>query len=195
MHHDASRLPCFAPRLQCEAQVLGVLAHPNIIGVRDLGCEAGVFFLAMEYVRGRTLRQLLQEQGRLPWHCSVAIMRPLCDAVQHAHDHGVIHRDIKPENILIDDEGTVRLGDFGIARLVQGTETNDVRLTRPTAVLGTQGYMAPEQYEPGRPVDARADIFAPGGRALRDVDRRTASGGFHRPAASRASIRGSMPSF
>jgi WD40 repeat protein len=162
LHRDTSLLPGFATRLQREGQVLGVLNHPNIIGVRDLGCEAGVFYLAMECVSGKTLRQLLVEQGRLSWRRAAAIMAPLCDAVQHAHDHGIVHRDIKPENILIDDDGKVRLGDFGIARLIQGDDPAGARLTRATAVLGTQGYMAPEQYEPGRTIDQRADIFALG---------------------------------
>ena len=80
--------------------------------------------------------------------------------MQHAHDHGVVHRDIKPENILLDETGAVRLGDFGIARLVGGDEASS--LTRTTAVLGTHGYMAPEQCEPGRSIDHRADIFALG---------------------------------
>ncbi|OAI39773.1 hypothetical protein AYO40_05465 [Planctomycetaceae bacterium SCGC AG-212-D15] len=162
LHPRCASEPGFAARLQREGQVLAALAHPHIIGVRDLGCEAGVYYLAMECVTGKTLRQCLQDEGPLPWPRAAAILDQLCQAVQHAHDHGVIHRDIKPENVLLDADGRVRLGDFGIARLVTGDDSSALRLTQASAVLGTQGYMAPEQCEPDRAVTPRADIYALG---------------------------------
>lgn len=157
LHDACARQPGFPPRFQREGQVLAALAHPHIIGVHDLGCEAGVYYLAMEHVAGQTLRQRL-DAGRLPLPEAVAIFAQLCDALQCAHDAGVIHRDVKPENVLLDAAGHVKVGDFGIAKLVSGG--TPLSLTCTDAVLGTRSYMAPEQLERGKEVDHRADVYA-----------------------------------
>jgi len=151
----------FPLRFQREGQMLAALDHPHIVGVHDLGCEAGVYYLAMELVPGQTLRQRLGS-GPLPWSEAVAIFGQLCDALQYAHDRGIVHRDIKPENILL-SSGTpalVKLGDFGIAKMVDSDPQSS--LTQANAVIGTRAYMAPEQLEHARPVDHRTDIYALG---------------------------------
>ena len=149
----------FPLRFQREGQLLAALDHPNIVGVYDLGCEAGVFYLAMELVPGHTLRQCLAN-GPLPWPRAVAMFGQLCDALQYAHERGIIHRDVKPENILVDDKGHVKIGDFGIAKLTSSDSAVPSALTASDAVIGTRCYMAPEQLERGKTVDHRADLYA-----------------------------------
>src|SRR5205823_6136192 len=111
------RDPAFAERFQREARALARLSHPNIVSVHDFG-EAGVhFFLLMEYVDGANLRRLLQG-GPLEPRLAMQVIPQICDALQYAHEEGVVHRDIKPENILLDSRGRVKIADFGLAKLV-----------------------------------------------------------------------------
>ncbi|MBL9146241.1 MAG: protein kinase [Verrucomicrobiaceae bacterium] len=158
--------PGFSERFQREAQALAKLSHPHIVTVHDFGRVGAFYFLLMEFVDGVNLRQLLQTKKLTPKE-ALSIVPPVCDALQCAHDHGIVHRDIKPENLLIDKAGTVKIADFGIAKMVERTSefiasddeaTNlEVRFTSP---LGTPAYAAPEQVKGN--ADHRADIYSLG---------------------------------
>lgn len=150
----------FANRFAREAQTMARLSHPNIVAIHDYGEAAGWFFFIMEYVDGVNLRQAIQAKSVQPKE-ALLIVGQVCEALQYAHDEGVVHRDIKPENILLDKRGRVKIADFGLAKLL-GHSTQDRRLTRTHQVMGTMGYMAPEQMEGSKEVDHRADLFALG---------------------------------
>jgi tRNA A-37 threonylcarbamoyl transferase component Bud32 len=170
--------PKFAERFLREAQALARLSHPNIVTVHDFGEADGLYYLLMEYVDGVTLRQLLQTRKIAPEE-ALGIVPKICEALQFAHELGVVHRDIKPENVLLDKQGRVKIADFGIAKLMGGTaqpltpslspsdgervsgRTGEGRLTQDQ-VLGTPHYMAPEQVETPQLVDHRADIYSLG---------------------------------
>ena len=107
----------FAVRFETEAQALAALNHPHIVAVYDFGQAGGFFYLLMEFVDGVNLRQLLQTKRLTPKE-ALSIVPPVCDALQCAHDHGIVHRDIKPENLLIDKAGVVKIADFGIAKMI-----------------------------------------------------------------------------
>jgi len=149
----------FAERFTREARALARLNHPNIVAVYDFGQAGGYSFLLMEYVEGVTLRQLLQ-RGKLAPEQALDIVPQICEALQFAHQQGVIHRDIKPENILLNKEGRVKIGDFGIAKI--GGPAAPAGLTQEQQVIGTPHYMAPEQVEKPQSVDHRADIYSLG---------------------------------
>src|SRR6266478_3682178 len=159
--------PSFSDRFAREAKALAKLNHPNIVTIHEFGQTNGLFFFVMEYVDGINLRQLLNA-GRMAPREALAIVPQICDALQYAHDHGIVHRDIKPENVLLDRRGHVTVADFGLAKIV-GREASaapaDERLGSPSAagteagrVVGTPQYMAPEQVEHPAEVDHRADI-------------------------------------
>ncbi|HWI59797.1 MAG TPA: serine/threonine-protein kinase, partial [Bacillota bacterium] len=150
----------FAERFTREARALARLSHPNIVGVHEFGQVDGLHFFIMEYVDGVNLRQL-QKSGRLAPREALQIVPQICDALQYAHDEGVVHRDIKPENVLVDRRGRVKIADFGLAKIL-GVEAPDLRLTGEGQVMGTPHYMAPEQVEHPLEVDHRADIFSLG---------------------------------
>ena len=152
--------PRFVERFTREAQTLARLSHPNIVTVHEFGEREGLPFLIMELVDGVTLRSLLRA-GKMPPEQALAIVPPICEALQYAHDKQVIHRDIKPENILVDKEGRVKVADFGIARLMEVKEAEE-HLTGDAERVGTAHYMAPEQVERPAEVDHRADIYALG---------------------------------
>jgi serine/threonine-protein kinase len=157
---EFSHDPKFSLRFTREARTLAKLNHPNIVSVYEFGNVQGTFFFLMEFVDGPTLREVVQS-GELTPKQALAIVPHLCDALQYAHDNGVIHRDIKPENILLTREGTVKIVDFGLSRLLDpaGQVTD---LTGTHQVMGTLRYMAPEQFEGVRSVDHRADIYSLG---------------------------------
>ncbi|MGJ8642292.1 MAG: serine/threonine protein kinase [Luteolibacter sp.] len=140
----------FAERFSREAQTLAVLNHPNIVTVHDYGETEGLYYIVMEYVDGINLRDLLRD-GKMESAQALNIVPPICEALQYAHEKGIVHRDIKPENLLIDRDGRVKIADFGIASLVGATGEKS----------GTPPYMAPEQANTGK-VDHRADIYALG---------------------------------
>jgi predicted Ser/Thr protein kinase len=157
--------PGFAERFTREARALAKLSHPNIVAVYDFG-QVGtpdaraLHYFVMEFVDGANLRQLEQE-GRLTPRQALEIIPQICEALQYAHDEGIVHRDIKPENVLLDKKGRVKIADFGLAKIV-GTEARDLRLTGVRDVMGTPHYMAPEQVEHPQAVDHRADIYSLG---------------------------------
>jgi len=151
----------FSERFNREAKVLAKLNHPNIVTVYDFGrTESGLCYLLMEFVDGPNLRGIVQV-GDLQPTDALAIVPQICDALQYAHELGVVHRDIKPENILLNREGHVKIADFGIAKLL-GKETEVPVLTRSQQVMGTPRYMAPEQIQSPGNVDHRADIYSLG---------------------------------
>jgi eukaryotic-like serine/threonine-protein kinase len=152
----------FLERFRREAVTAARLAHPGVVSTFDTGIDDGTAYIVMELVKGRTLRQLLSEQGRLePWQ-AVAVTRQIADALVHAHQAGLVHRDIKPANVLLveDDMGgmRVKVTDFGIAKASAGIGTD---LTRTGTVLGTPKYVSPEQIK-GEDPDARADLYSLG---------------------------------
>lgn len=158
LHADLSADPAFVARFLREASALARLAHPGIVSVHEYGEQGARCWLVMEYVDGTNLRALLREKKLEPRQ-ALAIVRQLCDALQFAHDEGVVHRDIKPENVLVDRRGNVKLADFGLAKLVGAPEAH---LTQADQVMGTPHYMAPEQLERPRDVDHRADLYSLG---------------------------------
>jgi eukaryotic-like serine/threonine-protein kinase len=147
----------FVERFRREAQAAARLNHPNIVGVYDTGADDGTQFIVMEFIEGRTLADFLGA-GRRPTPVQAAeIAQRICGALAAAHAQGVIHRDIKPGNVMVTREGTVKVMDFGIARISTGVET----APQTSAVLGTAAYLSPEQAQ-GSPVDARTDIYSLG---------------------------------
>ena len=150
----------FADRFLREAQALAHLSHPNIVTLHDFGQNDDLYFFIMEFIDGINLRQMLKA-GRLAPHQALEIVPAVCDALQYAHDKGVVHRDIKPENILVDTDGNIKIADFGLAKLMDKTTVAPV-LTQAHHVMGTMHYMAPEQYERPLDVDHRADIYSLG---------------------------------
>ncbi len=161
--------PAFAERFNREAKTLARLNHPSIVSVYDFGevqyDEPGaarpvtLYYFIMEFVDGANLRQLIAA-GETRSVQALAIIPQICDALQYAHDQGVVHRDIKPDNILIDTTGHVKIADFGLAKL--GTDQEDFTLTATHQILGTVRYMAPEQLAQSNTVDHRADIYSLG---------------------------------
>jgi tRNA A-37 threonylcarbamoyl transferase component Bud32 len=152
--------PGFAERFNREAQALARLAHPNIVAVHDFGRAGELHYLIMEYVDGANLRQV-EGAGRLAPEQALAIVPQICEALQFAHNEGIVHRDIKPENILLDTKGRVKITDFGIAKIL-GQTSGKAALTGVKDKVGTPHYMAPEQIESPALVDHRADIFSLG---------------------------------
>ena len=156
--------PAFVERFEREARTLARLRHPHIVGVHGFGQAGGFCFLLMEFVDGASLRQALRS-GRFTPQQALALIPPICEALQTAHAQGVLHRDIKPENLLLDAEGRVKIADFGIAKLLEGpgaSSAEEYTLTRTGARIGTPHYMAPEQVETPDQVDHRADIYSLG---------------------------------
>ena len=166
---DTSQDAAFAERFTREARALARLNHPGIITIHEFGRADGLYFFLMEYVDGLNLRDLLAN-GRISPREALAIVPQICDALQFAHDQGIVHRDIKPENILLDRRGRVKVADFGLAKLVGGESESAVSaysagspsLTIAGKTMGTPNYMSPEQKENPEAVDNRADIYALG---------------------------------
>jgi len=148
----------FAERFAHEAQALAALSHPNIVTVYDFGQAGGFYFLLMEFVDGVNLRQAMKA-GRFTPEQALAIVPPVCEALEYAHERGIVHRDIKPENLLLGKHGEVKIADFGIAKMLHA-ESADIGLAEPL-LAGTPQYMAPEQKEHGV-TDSRADIYSLG---------------------------------
>ena len=152
---SSSEFQEYKARFQREAQAAGILAHPNIVTVYDFGEDAGVLYLAMEYLEGKSLQDLVEAQNILPVETIVPVFEQVCSALDHAHKNNIVHRDIKPANIMILNSGLVKVTDFGIAKIMS------MGMTQAGQILGTPNYMSPEQVK-GRKVDGRSDIFALG---------------------------------
>lgn len=142
-------------RFKNEALAAGRLTHPGIVGIYDYGETKQLAYIAMEFVQGRGLRDFLARQERFGLQDVVSIMTQLLDALDYAHDHGVVHRDVKPANIIMTPSGRLKVADFGIARI------DHSNLTQTGSIMGTPAYMSPEQYS-GQQVDRRSDIFSCG---------------------------------
>jgi len=155
LKEDLTKDPTFLKRFEREAQVVASLSHPNIVPVYDVGEEGKSRYIVMEYVAGRTLRDAIERDGFLAADRAVRILDQVLDALQYAHDRGLIHRDVKPHNILLTADGTARLTDFGIAHLT-GDST-----TRTAAILGSAHYLSPEQSQ-GQEATAASDLYACG---------------------------------
>jgi predicted Ser/Thr protein kinase len=149
----------FIERFNREARALAKLTHANIVTVHEFGQVNGLPFFIMEFVDGMNLREL-EQAGKLSPRQALQIVPQICEALQFAHDEGIVHRDIKPENILLDKRGRVKIADFGIAKILGGAP--DVAITETKGAIGTPHYMAPEQMEKPTTVDHRADIFSLG---------------------------------
>jgi len=152
--------PAFAERFEREARALASLSHAHIVAVHDSGRAGERFYLLMEFVDGTDLRQM-ERAGRVAPREALAIVSQVCDALQYAHDKGIVHRDIKPENILVDRQGCAKIADFGLAKLLGSTD-DAYALTGTHQAMGTVHYMAPEQIEKPLSVDHRADIYSLG---------------------------------
>lgn len=137
-------------RFRNEARAAGTLNHPNIVTIYDAGEHDGVFYIAMEFIEGRSLQDLLNERRAISVEQVLSITRQVCAGLDYAHQHGVIHRDVKPANIMITANGTAKIMDFGIAK-AGGS------MTSTGQVLGTPNYMAPEQIK-GKTLDGRSDL-------------------------------------
>jgi serine/threonine protein kinase len=149
--------PSLVERLKSEIRLARRISHRNVVRAHDLGEWEGVHFLTMEYVKGITVEDLLNTQGRLTVESTLAIGSQVAEALAVAHEQQIIHRDIKPANLLVDDEGRLKVMDFGLARL----EASGGRLTSAGLVVGTPGYLAPELILGGE-ADARSDLFSAG---------------------------------
>jgi eukaryotic-like serine/threonine-protein kinase len=145
----------FVERFRREASSAAGLQHPNIVGIFDRGEWDGTYYIAMEFVEGRTLKEIVRQKGSAPPEAASDITLQILRAARFAHKRGIVHRDIKPHNVLIDQDGRVRVTDFGIAR----AGTSD--MTETGSIMGTAQYLSPEQAQ-GRPVDARSDLYSIG---------------------------------
>ena len=146
----------FIGRFQREAEAASKMTHHNIVNLLDVGMDGDSRYLVMEYVQGKTLKEVIQERGRLsaPLACQIAIR--ILSALEHAHRNGIVHRDIKPQNILVHADGHIKVADFGIARIADSST-----LTRGDNVMGSVHYFSPEQAR-GEQADATSDIYSTG---------------------------------
>ncbi|MBC7665064.1 MAG: serine/threonine protein kinase, partial [Caulobacter sp.] len=152
---DAEEAEEHSRRFLIEAKAAGRLNHKNIVGIYDYGEEKGLSFIVMEFVQGKELKSFFAARHPFSMSQIVRLMGELLDALGYSHSRGVVHRDVKPDNIFVTDEGSVKLGDFGIARIDSTSKTH------AGTVLGTPSYMAPEQIR-GETADARSDLYAAG---------------------------------
>ena len=178
----------FIKRFEREAGTLARLSHPNIVAIYDRGHVDGLYFFVLEYVEGRdggpaqTLHRRLRSGKKLTIAEAAKLILQIGEALAYAHEKGVIHRDIKPSNVLLDARDNARLLDFGIAHLIGARSGGDARLTMTGEVLGTAGYVAPEQREGKGEIDARADIYSCGVLCYEMLTGRLPEGAFELPS-------------
>lgn len=153
---DLSREPQIVERFRSEAKILARVSHPAIATIYSFFYEHEELFLAMEFVRGRSLSKVLETEGAIPWTRAVPLFRSALDGIAAAHREGIVHRDLKPDNLMLTEGGRLKVMDFGIARMAGSTH-----LTRTGLLVGTLRYMAPEQIK-GEEVDRRTDVYALG---------------------------------
>ena len=153
---DLSNDEKFVRRFQREALSASSLAHPNIVEMYDVGEDDGIYYIVMEFVDGKTLKQLLKKRGTLTLSEAIDIMSQLTDGMAHAHDSYIIHRDLKPQNIMIKDDGQIKITDFGIAMALNSTQ-----LTQTNSVMGSVHYLPPEQAS-GKGCTIKSDIYSMG---------------------------------
>jgi serine/threonine-protein kinase len=156
MHANMAQDEEFVRRFMGEAKAAALLSHPNVVAVYDQGTSIPHVYLVMEYVPGRTLRDILNERGRLGPRSALALMQHILSALAAAHRAGLVHRDVKPENVLITDDGQVKVADFGLARAETASKQ-----TKTGLIIGTVAYMAPEQVLQAS-ADSRSDVYAAG---------------------------------
>ena len=157
MHDGLGDDAQFTRRFVAEARAAARLSNPNVVAVFDQGDDDGTLFLAMEYVRGRTLRDVIREEAPLSPARALDLLTPVLSALSAAHDAGIVHRDIKPENVLISDKGAVKVADFGLARAVSASGNTATQ----GLLMGTVSYLAPELVTDGS-ADARSDVYSAG---------------------------------
>src|SRR5215207_659631 len=145
----------FVERFRREAKNAASLSHPNIVSIYDRGEAEGTYYIAMEYLDGRSLKELIVARGPAPIHIAVDYARQILTAIRFAHRHGIVHRDIKPHNVLVDGEGRLKVTDFGIAR------AGVSQMTEAGSIIGTAQYLSPEQAR-GAPVDQTSDLYSVG---------------------------------
>ncbi len=153
---DLSQNLTLMKRFRNEALAMARLSHPNIVVIYNFSSEASLHYIAMEYVQGKNLSQIIKGEGALPWNRAFSLFSQILTAIDYAHRQGIVHRDIKPSNFIVQSNGTVKVTDFGIAKVFGGEE-----LTRSGATLGTSHYMSPEQIL-GHPVGSPSDIYSLG---------------------------------
>ena len=146
----------FVERFRREAQNAAGLSHPSIVSIYDRGDSEGTYYIAMEYVEGRTLKELLVARGPSPLGIAIDYTRQILSALRFAHRNGIVHRDIKPHNVIVDGEGRVKVMDFGIARAGAASQ-----MTEAGSIIGTAQYLSPEQAR-GAPVDQTSICTPPG---------------------------------
>ncbi|MFI1517719.1 Stk1 family PASTA domain-containing Ser/Thr kinase [Kitasatospora cineracea] len=151
----------FTARFIREAKAVARLAHPNVVNVLDQGADPRAVFMAMEYVPGRNLRDVLRDRGALSVRAALDVLEPVLAALGAAHRAGLVHRDVKPENVLITDTGMVKVADFGLVRVLAGADSTAASTTETGQLLGTVSYLAPEQIRQ-EPTDQRVDVYATG---------------------------------
>ena len=151
--------PTALERFKSEIRLARRISHRNVVRTHDLGENSGIYFITMEYVEGKSLKELIRARGRLPLAITLSVGKQLARALEVAHEQGVIHRDIKPQNMVVEPDGVLKVMDFGIARLA--ARKPETGMTQAGTVIGTPEYMAPEQLS-GADVDHRADIYAAG---------------------------------
>ncbi|MGH2705762.1 MAG: Stk1 family PASTA domain-containing Ser/Thr kinase [Actinomycetota bacterium] len=158
LHPEFARDRSFIERFRREAQAAASLNDPRVVSIYDWGSDDGTYYIVMEYVQGRSLRDIIEAEGPLPPEQAADIAADVCAALDFAHRHGIVHRDVKPANIMITPSGQTKVTDFGIAR--QSLDPGQT-VTQTGTVIGTASYLSPEQAQ-GMPVDARSDVYSVG---------------------------------
>ncbi|WP_336716491.1 Stk1 family PASTA domain-containing Ser/Thr kinase [Arthrobacter sp. USHLN218] len=154
MYPHLAEDPSFLERFVREAKSAARLSHPHVVGVQDQGFDGNVAYLAMEYVPGHTLRDVLREKGALKPRLALALLDPVVEGLAAAHSAGLVHRDVKPENVLMSSDGRIKIGDFGLAKAASTTSNTGT-------LIGTVAYLSPELVT-GSPADARSDVYSVG---------------------------------